>query len=519
MSWFQAAEPLLPDIIRLNAEWRGNHPALRCDGATVTWRELGESLDRVANAYAALGLAAGDRIAILMQNSPEMLEVMLGAVCGGYVAVPLNVSVADDGIEKQIGDCAARAVIASPEHTGRLERMKLPDGIGQRRISTGETRAGWLDFAALKADADARPPVTSIIASDACNIIYSSGTTGLPKGIVHSHACRMAWAYDMTAALRYHSDARTLISLGLYSNITWVTMLNTILCGGTLVLMRSYDVGGCLALIEREGVTHAGMVPVQFQRLLDAPAFDDADLSSLESLMCCGSPLHADLKTRIVERIPGDFIELYGLTEGLVTIQSPVDALRNPATVGKPCPGQYLCILDNDDRPVAPGEAGEIVGYGRLLMSGYLNRDDASKEATWVDDLGRRWLRTGDIGRLDDDGNLYLVDRKKDMIISGGQNIYPADIEVVIAAHPGVHDVAVIGVNSERWGESPLAVVCGSGIDASELMQWSNERLGKQQRIAGVRVIDELPRNPNGKVLKRELRKAFVDALREGSAA
>ncbi|MDZ7768895.1 MAG: AMP-binding protein [Woeseiaceae bacterium] len=202
-----------------------------------------------------------------------------------------------------------------------------------------------------------------------------------------------------------------------------------------------------------------------------------------------------------------------------MTIQSPADALQNPATVGKPCPGQYLCILDNDDRPVAPGEAGEIVGYGRLLMSGYLNRDDASEEATWVDDLGRRWLRTGDIGRLDDDGNLYLVDRKKDMITSGGQNIYPADIEAVVAAFPGVRDVAVIGVTSERWGESPLAVVCGSGIDADELMQWSNERLGKQQRIADVRVIDELPRNPNGKVLKRELRKEFADALREGSAA
>ena len=159
------------------------------------------------------------------------------------------------------------------------------------------------------------------------------------------------------------------------------------------------------------------------------------------------------------------------------------------------------------------GEPGEIVGYGRLLMSGYLNRDAANEEATWTDEQGRRWLRTGDIGRLDEDGNLYLVDRKKDMIISGGQNVYPADIETVIARHPGVVDVAVIGVKSRRWGESPLAVVTGERLDCDELVRWTNERVGKQQRIAAATVIDELPRNPNGKVLKRELRQRFADIL------
>ncbi|MDZ7768896.1 MAG: AMP-binding protein [Woeseiaceae bacterium] len=241
-------------------------------------------------------------------------------------------------------DCAARAVVASPEHIVRVDALHE----GCRRASgnalnhgAGETRAGWLDFTALKADADARPPVTSIIASDACNIIYSSGTTGLPKGIVHTHACRMAWAYDMTAALRYHSDARTLISLGLYSNITWVTMLNTILCGGTLVLMRSYDVGSCLAVIERERVSHAGMVPVQFQRLLEAPGFDAADLSSLQSLMCCGSLL-ADLKKRIVERISGRFHRAVRADRGAgdhpVPGRCPAESGDRRQTVSRPVP-------------------------------------------------------------------------------------------------------------------------------------------------------------------------------------
>lgn len=515
MSWFQPARPVLPDIIRNNAEQRGGMPALICGEQSRDWQALSLRLNRVANGLAELGLERGDRVAILMQNSVQMFEAMLGAIVGGYVAVPLNVAVADSGIEKQIGDCDARAVVASPEHVARIEAMRerLPAGIGSRWITAIEARAGWLDLDELAAAADSGPPGVELGEDDPCNIIYSSGTTGLPKGIVHSHGCRMAWATDMSIALRYHSDARALLSLGLYSNITWVTLLSTILCGGSLYLMPVFDVGACLRLIASARITHSSMVPVQFQRLLAAADFDAYDLGSLQALMCCGSPLHAELKKEIVARIPGDFIELYGLTEGLVTIQSPGDAATNPASVGRPCPGQRLRILDNDDCPLAAGEAGEIVGYGRLLMSGYLNRDAANEEATWTDSRGRRWLRTGDIGRLDDSGNLYIVDRKKDMIISGGQNVYPADIEAVIAGHPQVVDVAVVGVKSERWGESPLAVVTGEGIDLDELKNWANERLGRQQRIAGVTVVGELPRNPNGKVLKRELRQRFADIL------
>lgn len=521
MSWFDAADPLLPGIIRLNAACRGRHPAVRCDGQSLGWREFSHALHRVANGLASSGLEPGDRVVILMQNSVDMLLAMLGTVCGGFVAVPLNVSVSDDGIEKQIVDSDAKAVVASPEHCARIEAMRerLPQAIAGRMIAAPDPRRGWQHLGDLMRSVGSQPPAVEIGRDSLCNIVYSSGTTGLPKGIAHTHACRMAWAYDMSVALRYHSDVRTLISLGLYSNITWVTMLNTILCGGTLVLMSAFDTGACLATIERERITHAGMVPVQFQRLLEARDFDAFDLSSIESLMCCGSPLHPSLKKQIVERIPGDLIELYGLTEGLVTIQSPEDARTRPASVGRPCPGQAIRILDADDRPVAVGEAGEIVGYGRLLMSGYLNRDEANEEATWVDADGRRWLRTGDIGRLDEDGNLYLVDRKKDMIISGGQNIYPADIEAVIADYPGVRDVAVIGVPSERWGESPLAVVCGDAIDPDALCRWVNERLGRQQRIAAARQIDELPRNPNGKVLKRELRAQFAGALTEKDSA
>jgi len=249
---------------------------------------------------------------------------------------------------------------------------------------------------------------------------------------------------------------------------------------------------------------------VQFQRLLEHPDFDHYDVSSIKSLMCCGSPLHVALKQEIMRRLAPQLVELYGLTEGLITTLDPEDAVERPASVGRPLMGTELKILDDDDRECPTGVPGEIVGRGRIVMAGYNRRDDANAEATWTDDQGRRWLRTGDVGKLDEAGFLYLVDRKKDLILSGGQNIYPADIEAVVIDHPAVSEVSVIGIDSDRWGETPLAVVVPRGdIDLDQLVAWTNQRVGKQQRIAGAVTVDELPRNPNGKVLKRELRSIY----------
>jgi acyl-CoA synthetase (AMP-forming)/AMP-acid ligase II len=355
-----------------------------------------------------------------------------------------------------------------------------------------------------------------VLGTSECNIIYSSGTTGLPKGIVQSQQCRMCWATDMALALRYHSGAITVLSIGLFSNISWVAMLATVLVGGTMVIMPAFSAEGLLDTVEAHHVTHGAFAPVQLQRLLEAPGLATRRLNSLQAIMCCGSPLPPPIKRAARDALGCALIELYGLTEGIITTLAPEDFDRKLESVGKPMPGQQLEILTDDDQIASRGVAGEIVGCGRLVMDGYHNRPEATAEVTWVDASGKRWLRTGDIGRLDAEGFLTIVDRKKDMILSGGQNIFPADIEMVMREHPAVADVAVIGVPSARWGETPLAVVVlrvSAGGDIDELVSWTNARVGKQQRIAAAVVRDALPRNPNGKVLKRELRVEYRESV------
>jgi len=301
----------------------------------------------------------------------------------------------------------------------------------------------------------------------------------------------------------------TLCSLGLFSNISWVAMLCTVLVGGTMLVMPHFAAPAALGLIESEGVTHGAFVPLQLERLLAMPDLERFRLDSLDTVMCCGSPLRLAVKREFPRRTGCKLIELYGLTEGLCTILAPEDFAAKTSSVGKPFLSTDLRILGPDDRELPAGETGEIVGFGPLLMRGYHGRDDASREATWTDERGRRWLRTGDLGQLDADGFLYIVDRKKDMILSGAQNVYPADIEQVMCEHPDVAEVAVVGARSRTWGETPVAVVVprsGCSLDKDALMRWTNARLGKQQRIADVLLRTALPRNANGKVLKRELR-------------
>jgi len=514
MPWFEAPTPLLPDLIAQNGRWLAVRPALIDGTVTLSWQEFASATARVASGLAALGVRPRERVAVLMDTRRETVLTLFGIIRAGAVAVPLNVSISDTAVAAMCADAGCVAVFASGHNCGRIDVLRSAGRLGaQHFIGCDSPGEGWHDFQGFIAGQPAAVTAVVIAPDDECNLIYSSGTTALPKGIVHTHACRMNWAYDAALALRYRNGCRTLLSLGLFSNISWVTMLSTILVGGTMVLLRTFSPQEALAVIEREDITHGAFVPVQLERLLAYSERRAFRTASLETLMCCGSPLKPEAKRGFAREFDCQLIELYGLTEGLLTILEPEELERKVLSVGKPVLGTEIRILGEDDREVAVGEIGEIVGRGRLVMAGYHARDDANREATWLDPDGAQWLRTGDLGRIDAEGFLFIVDRKKDMILSGGQNIYPADIESVIREHPVVADVAVIGIASERWGESPLAIVVrhpGHNAPATELRDWTNARVGKQQRISGVVWRDSLPRNPNGKVLKRELRQEYA---------
>jgi len=277
--------------------------------------------------------------------------------------------------------------------------------------------------------------------------------------------------------------------------------------------MSKFDAAAYLQLAQSERVTHTMLVPVQYQRIMARPDFSQYDLARFHIKFSTSAPFSAALKADVLARWPGGLVEFYGMTEGggtcILEAHLYPDKLH---TVGRPAPGHDIRLIDEAGRQVPSGEAGEVVGHSPGMMQGYHNRPGQTRAAEWFDRLGKRFIRTGDIGRFDADGFLTLFDRRKDLIISGGFNIYPSDLEGILRQHPAVLEAAVVGVSSEQWGETPVAYVVlkpGQTVPAAELKQWVNGRVGKTQRLADLRYLDELPRSAIGKVLKRELRDRY----------
>jgi acyl-CoA synthetase (AMP-forming)/AMP-acid ligase II len=509
----------LPGLIRLHAAAQPEAAALVQDGRRISYRALDRLADRIAAGLQRGGVKPGDAVAICAATSPEYAAVFFGALRAGAAVAPLSPAASaeslramleDSGAKHFFLDAAAAAALRPFPTSAALHCISLDGG------AAGTPLADWLP------PEGAEPREISARPDDPFNIIYSSGTTGAPKGIVQPN--RMRWGHIRRGIFYgYGAGAVTIVSTPLYSNTTLVSLLPTIALGGTAVLMRKFGVEEFLALCERERVTHAMLVPAQYKRIMEHPDFRKYDLSHFRAKFSTSAPFPAELKADVLRRWPGGLIDSYGLTEGGGTcVLFAHEFPRKLHTVGRPVPGHDIRLVGEDGREAAKGEAGEVVGRSPIMMTGYHNRPDLTAAAEWFDPAGNRFIRTGDIGRFDEDGFLVLVDRKKDMIISGGFNIYPSDLEAVLLRHEAVADAAVVAAPSERWGETPAAFVVlkpGRSLAAGALLAWANERLGKTQRIAALRFRDALPRSPIGKVLKRELRAELAPEARRPDLA
>ena len=498
----------LPDLIRAHAAERPDHPALIEGDETLTYRGLVALMDRIAFALQRDGVKPEDAVAVCAKTSIPYAAAFCGVLAAGAAIAPLAPSSSPSSLVSMLRDSGARLLLLDSETAATLQGSGYETVM--RPIALDDSDAGE-PFSRWLGPEGAKPVPAAIEPGHPFNIIYSSGTTGAPKGIVQPHAMR--WGQSKRVS---YKGAVTIVSTPLYSNTTLVVFVPTLAHGGTAVLMAKFEAGAFLRLSEERRATHAMLVPVQYRRILERPDFDQYDLSSYVLKLSTSAPFAAALKADVLKRWPGGLIEFYGMTEGGgATVLAAHQFPQKLHTVGKPFPGNEIRLIDGAGREVGQGEAGEVVGRSDMMMAGYHNLPEKTREAEWRDAEGRRFIRTGDIGRFDEDGFLILLDRSKDIVISGGFNIYPSDIEAELAQHEAVLEAAVVGVASERWGETPVAFVAlreGATTDGSTLRDWANARLGKTQRLSSVTIVDSLPRSAIGKVLKRELRDFYAPA-------
>jgi long-chain acyl-CoA synthetase len=507
---------VLGRILSRHARYRPNHLAVVFGGTRLSYDEFNAEVNRWANSLAGLGVTRGAGVATLLPNALELLATYWACAKLGAAAVPLSPLLLEEGLVSLLGDAGPRVIVSTRDFAAVLAKVrsrlayKPPPAVV---LIDGETPE-FPSYDDLTTAASAAEPEATVEAGDLMTIMYTSGTTGLPKGIMHTHFIRAMYAALMASTWRMTPESIVLQTGALVFNGAMVTMLPAFYCGATYILHKQFDAEAMIETIAAEAVTHIMVVPSQIIALLNAPGYGPAKLKSLEMILSLGAPLQKVYKDRLNQDLPGRFYELYGVTEGFVTVLDRADAVRKAGSVGVPPPFYEMRVVDEKGKECPRGTVGEIIGRGPVSMAGYANRDDLTKET-----LREGWVYSGDLGYVDDEGYLYLVDRKKDMIDSGGVKVYPKDIEEIVCVHPQVREVAVFGIPHDKWGETPVAAVvlqAGSAATAEELRDWINARVAaRYQRVDRVLIMEEFPRSAAGKTLKRELRQPFWEGRKE----
>jgi len=480
-------------------------------GRRFTYAQLNARSNRIAHVLRGRGVAAGDRVALLLMNGAEYVETYFALAKIGAVTVPLNWRLVPDELAFILGDAGARTLVFDSEFDDAASDLHGRDTTIESWIRVGEPGAAVefaLDYDTLTGEASEAEPEGQAADDDLLFIMYTSGTTGLPKGAVHTHATSISASLtiNMTADMR-HAD-RYLQMLPLFHVGALTPATAAIHRGATVILMRTFDPAAVFPTIERERVTTGLAVPAMLRFMLAAGNHGAHDHSSLRWLMSGAAPVPVPLIEAFAE-LDIEIHQVYGLTEccGPACLISPEEALAKAGSTGPAFFHTEVRVIDSDGRDVAPGAVGEVIIRGEHVMKEYWNRPDATEET-----LREGWLHSGDMATVDKEGFVYIQDRKKDMIISGGENVYPAEIENVLSAHPEIADCAVIGMPSEKWGESPAAVVVpapDAKMVAADVIRWCEGKLARFKTPKVVEFTDIIPRNPTGKILKRVLRDQY----------
>ncbi|NQE47238.1 class I adenylate-forming enzyme family protein [Herbaspirillum rubrisubalbicans] len=505
----------LGEIIERNARFYPDKEALVDDRRRVTYAQLLKRAKRLSSTFYANGLRRQDRVAILSMNCVEYYEAYRACELAGYILATVNFRLVAREIAWILKDAAPRVLIFEAQYTTLVEELRatLPDV--ELFICIGAAPAWAMSFEDAMAAGSAEGPSQRATPQDYAYLLYTSGTTGHPKGVVRTHAAMCTTAEICAMSSEFHSGTRLLQTtpafhvggIGYVNSAAWV--------GGTTVIQRGFDPVGMLRAIESESITFTFMVAAMLQAVLDVPGVQDYKLSSIEGIVTAAAPVPVPLLVRGIELLGPVFSVQYGMTEANAcalprTLVQPVgtpEQVRRLASVGHPQARVELRIVDDHDNDCAPGEKGEVWLRTDTQLSGYWNNSPATVEA-----LRDGWYRTGDMGYQDDEGYVFLIDRKKDMIISGGENIYSREVEDALLEHPAVQEVAVIGVPHEKWGECVKAIVVlrpGRNVEETDLISHCRGQIASYKCPKSVAFVNELPRIATGKVSKAALRERY----------